>query len=216
MKKVSSKQGFTLIELVLVAGMLGVIGLSVYGTFANGIIIWKRVTQETATEDLTLFFEKVTFDLRNTFKLTGVRFRGERHKVTFPVRVHIKGEEGVAPSIGEVSYYFDGRNKALIREELNYSQIFRQRPGTKRVVAGEIQSLDFEYYVYDANKKQYSWVSHWQDRDETFGIEVEEQLPLIVRIMVGVHDANEKNIRTLNRTVQVPSACCWPLAKEDS
>ena len=83
MKKVSHRYGFTLIELVLVTAILGVIGMAVYGTFSNGINIWKQVTEDSAAEDITLFFEKISFDLRNSFKLTGIRFKGEKTQLAF-------------------------------------------------------------------------------------------------------------------------------------
>ena len=93
MKKVPSKRGFTLIELVLVTAILAVIGMAVYGTFSNGLNIWEKVTEDSVEEDIYLFFEKISVDLRNSFKLTGLRFKGGKTKVSFPSMIKYRSKE---------------------------------------------------------------------------------------------------------------------------
>jgi len=210
MKKTSFKRGFTLIELMLVTVILGVIGTAVYGTFANGISIWKTVTEDSVTEDINLFFEKVSFDLRNSFKLSGIRFKGEKTKVSFPSKIRYNGDDGIENTIGQITYYIDRRKRALIRKEANYSEVYRKKSGSKRILFENISSLQFKYYVYDEQYKTYAWVTNWQERDETFGIQVEERLPLIVKIEVGI--PSEKGEQTYVKTVQLPTGCCWPFS----
>jgi len=207
------KQGFTLIELVLVTSMLAVIGLTLYGTFTNGINIWKTVTQESTTEDISLFFEKISHDLRNSFKMTGVRFKGGKHEVSFPARIKYKGDDGLVDSIGRVTYSYDRRKKALKKEEMNYNQIFKKKPGLDRVLTEAASSLNFKYFVYDSEKKDYSWVTSWQESDETFGRQIEESLPLIVRVEVGI--PGERGEQKFVKNIALPSACCWPFIDEE-
>ncbi len=213
MKKVPRKHGFTLIELVLVASIVVIIGLAVYGTFANGINIWKRITQESDVEDVSLFFEKISYDLHNSFKMTGMRFRGGKREASFPVRIKEKGKNGIQGSIGEVTYSLDRKRKALIRQEVNYSEAYHKKKGPARVLVNNIRSLEFRYFTYDSNEKKYKWSSHWQQRDDPFGIKKEEALPLIVKIEVGIQEG--KDINKFVKTVDVPSACCWPFTEED-
>jgi len=208
MKKVPYKSGFTLVELVLVTAILAVIGMAVYGTFSNGINIWKKVTEDSVTEDISLFFEKISFDLRNSFKLTGMRFKGERTHVSFPLRIKYSGENGIESTIGQITYSLDKRRKTLKRGEKSYSEFYRKKAGSTRILSESISSLQFKYYVYDEKYKKYSWVTHWQERDETFGIQVEERLPLIVKVEVGI--PSEKGEQTFIKTVQLPTGCCWP------
>jgi len=212
MKKALYKHGFTLIELILVTAMLAVIGLALYGTFANGITIWKKVTQESVMEDISLFFEKVSHDLRNSFKMTGMKFRGGKNKISFPAKIKISGDEGIKNSIGQVTYYFDRRKQALNKREATYSEVYRHKPGSKRILTEDISSLQFQYFIYDSNKKKYSWVTSWQERDEPFGIVVEDNLPLIVRIEVGI--PKEHGEQKIVKTVLIPSACCWPFMSD--
>ena len=208
MKKVPSKRGFTLIELVLVTAILAVIGMAVYGTFSNGLNIWEKVTEDSVEEDIYLFFEKISVDLRNSFKLTGLRFKGGKTKVSFPSKIKYKGEDGLENTIGEITYYIDQKKKTLMRREANYSEVYRKKPGFVRILSENISSLQFKYYVYEEKYKKYAWVTDWQLSDEFFGEVVEETLPLVVKIEIGI--PGEKGERKFVKTVQLPMGCCWP------
>ena len=67
-----SRTGFTLVELVLVTAMLSVVGLAAYSAFSNGIRLWKRVNEEVIQEDINMFFVKISRDLRNLSRYSGI------------------------------------------------------------------------------------------------------------------------------------------------
>ena len=192
--------------------ILVVVGLAVYGTFASGLNIWKRITQQSQPEDINVFFEKITFDLRNSFKLSGIRFRGDKSKVSFPTRTKYMDDGLLGESIGQVTYTFNGRTKTVEQNAASYSDVFYKRPGQKRELAKDIRSLRFEYFTYDPDRKEFAWVSNWQDDDLPFGVETEENLPLIVKVELSVKDGGRE--REYVRTVPIPSACCWPMDTE--
>jgi len=213
MKKVLYKNGFTLIELVLVTAILAVIGMAVYGTFSNGVNIWKKVTEDNVVEDVNLFFEKISVDLRNSFKLTGIRFKGGRTQISFPSRMKYRGKDGIENTIGQVSYSLDKKREVLKRTKKNYSEVYLKGAGSSQILSENIKSLQFQYYIYDENYKKYSWVTRWQERDDTFGIQVEEKLPLIVKIKIGIPSENGE--QTFVKTVQLPTGCCWPFSVDE-
>lgn len=212
MKNSWSSRGFTLIELILVTAMLAVVGLAIYTAFVSGVQIWQRVTRTTETEDVALFFKNISYDLRNSFKLGTIRFRGEHQRVSFPTRIKHHTIEGVEDSIGKVTYAFDRRNKTLEKVQADYSEVYRKKAGVKRTLATGVASLSFEYYVFDAEREKYSWVTNWQARDEPFGREIEYNLPLIVKIEVGLPDGDFE--KKFVKTVYIPTACCWPFMEE--
>jgi len=214
MKIVRYKHGFTLIELILVTAILSVTGLAVYGTFASGISIWKTITQESACEDINIFFEKISFDLRSSFKLTGLRFRGGENKVSFPVKIKTSGDDGIKNSIGEVTYSYDWRKRTLNKRQATYGEAYRKKSGKKSILQEEVSSLNFQYFVYDPDKKDYSWVTSWQEEDLTLGRQVEENLPLIVRVEVGI--PKESGEQKFVKNVAIPSACCWPYLQDSN
>ncbi len=197
---------------MLVTAILAVVGMAIYGSFVSGINVWQRVTQPSETEDIGLFFKNISYDLRNSFLIDNMRFRGGAKQISFPTRIkqHVKG--GVEDSIGQVTYSFDRRKKQLHKSQADYSEVYRKKPGRKRLLIEGISSLQFHYFVYDAEREKYSWVTNWQERDEPFGAEAEYNLPLIVKIEVGI--PKEGMEKKFVKTVTVPSACCWPLMDE--
>ncbi len=51
-------------KIIIGVAILVVIGMALYGTFASGISIWKRVSQRSVTEDVGLIFKNMSYDLR--------------------------------------------------------------------------------------------------------------------------------------------------------
>jgi prepilin-type N-terminal cleavage/methylation domain-containing protein len=197
---------FSLVELLLVMAILSVVGITVYTTMVNGINIWQRIVVETSAEDVGIFLERLSGELRNTFLLTGIKFRGGRDSVSFPGRIRLTTKDGAATGIGEVRYAFDRRDKLISRGYKTYSQLYRNRGEQERPIAENIESLDFEYYFYEPERKKYSWSSGWQEHDETFGLQEEPALPLAIRIKVGIEEPEGKKVFT--KTVWIPSGCC--------
>ena len=66
--------------------------------------------------------------------------------------------------------------------------------------------------MYDPEDKKYSWVSSWQEKDGLFEEEAEDNLPLIVKVEVGIPKG--KIDQKFVKRIQIPSACCWPLLEE--
>jgi len=211
-KKILRKKGFTLIELILVSAILMVVGMALYGTFTSGINIWKRVSQRPVTEDVGLFFKNISYDLRNSFKVENIKFRGGRRHISFPTRIRRRDGEKLKDSIGQIAYSFDRKKGEVYKKQASYSEVYRKKSGRKRVLAEGISSLQFQYFIYDSEREKYSWVTNWQERDDPFGAEEEDRLPLIVRIEIGI--PKEKFEQKFVKTVSIPSACCWPLIDE--
>ena len=74
--------GFTLIETLLVVAISSVIALTIYSTFNSGLKIWQRLTKKEQASDLNIFFEKISYDLRNSFKFSDIKFVGEQTIIT--------------------------------------------------------------------------------------------------------------------------------------
>lgn len=202
----SSLTGFTFVEILLVMTLLSVIGLSMYATFTNGINFWLRINEKQAAEDIVVFFEKISHDLRNSFRYTGIDFRGRDDKVSFPIIGEFQGKRGKVEGIGRVEYFFDAGSDSVKTRQSNYSQVYKDKTGPERELVTDIESLSFRYYYYDPALKQYLWESSWQEKedDERFGIVQEKKLPLSVKIIVEFKDGRE--IRKFQRTVFIPAS----------
>jgi len=225
-------KGFTLVELMLVAVLLGIVGLAIVATFAGGLKIFDRMESYTAAKtDVLLSMEKMEKDLRSTFPVKGVGFIGEAKKMTFPAILRTVSAKGQAEeSLGSVSYYLDnaGDVRALSREERTYIQAVQKGSSEHGDIAvlAPIEDLNFQYFSYDPEAETYSWVNLW-DKSEPKEDQKEEgkapkgvialenrpeDIPLGVRIKISYRDGDKT--LTLNRTVFIKTAVSLNLAKK--
>ena len=230
-KKLKAAKGFTLVEMMLVAGILAIIGLTIVATFSGGLKIFYRMeSYNTVKADALISLDKLERDLRNAFPYEGIEFIGSSRKVTFPGLIKRFNSKGLAEeSPGAISYYLDdsGRTKALSKEEKRYTQAIKKEGAEKGPITrlAAIENLTFKYYSYDPESDAYSWVSVW---DKTEDIEDEEEgkkpkqenvplkdrkekFPLGVKIEISYKDADR--VITLNRAVFIQPAVWLNLAK---
>lgn len=181
--------------------MLSVVALAIYSTFNSGIKIWQRLIQGMPAEDLNIFFEKISNDLRNSFGFSGIEFVGEQNSISFATLVLTEmGQKERALSIGEVGYCFDAQTETLSRWQANYSQVYQNKSTLLRQMMSNVKSLSFQYYYYDPEEEAYIWKDVWQEQEEA---EKEEKVPLAVRIKIEFdEDAGRKNV---TRTITIPA-----------
>lgn len=224
-------KGFTLVEMLMVAVMLGILGLAIVSTFAGGLKIFNRMERYTATKaEILLSMEKMEKDLRNTFSLKGIDFIGEAKRMTFPATLRTFSAQGrTEESLGSVSYYRDdSRNeRSLSREEKTYTlAVKKENSGHGDVmVLAPIEDINFQYFSYDSETKTYSWVGAW-DKSEARKEQKEENkvakgvvaledrpedIPLGVKIKISYKDGGETF--TLSRTVFIKTAVSLNFAK---
>ncbi len=185
-----TKKGFTLIEMIMVSALLAVMSLAIYATFNNGMKIWQRVNQSIAEEDLNIFLDKFSGDLRNSFKFTGTKFLGKEDGLEFATLVDSAALQ--KRSVGKIIYFYDPTAEALSREYLDFSQVYSGENNSHKQSLKNIRALKFQYYLYDPQKKEYLWQDEW----------LKEELPLAVRIELEFN--NGTVVGNFTRTVGIP------------
>lgn len=185
-------RGFTLIELVIVAAILAIISLAVYSTFSSGIKIWQKINQNMPAEDVDIFFEKFTSDLRNSLKMADISFVGEEDKIEFATLV--SSQRLQKTTVGKIRYRFDDGKDEIIRQKMDYSDIYNGEDGGEEALLKNIKYTKFQYYAYDTEKQRYLWQDEW----------IEEELPLAVRIEVELK--NDEQTGKFIKTVSIPAS----------
>jgi len=184
---VNRKKGFTLLEVLIVSVLLIIFEISIYTTFNNGIKVWKLLNTKVPEEDIILFFEKLSYDFKNSFSYKTLPFKGNSEKISFPTIIVFSDSKKIKKGIGEVNYYFDKYNHSLFREQANYSQIYQNKKSEPFQIVNEIKDLVFMYYGYDEEKKIYRWKNKWE----------EKTLPIAIRIIIEYKDG--KITKTISR-----------------
>jgi prepilin-type N-terminal cleavage/methylation domain-containing protein len=186
-RPVPSLAGFTLIEMLLVIAVVSVISLAIYATLNNGLKLWQKANRQLPEEDLNIFLDKFTVDLRNSFKFTGIDFSGAPFRMEFPTLVSSQALR--SRSVGRVGYGYEPGSGVLIRAQQDFSQAYTAESRPLPVLSN-IKSLKFQYYVYDKEKKEYLWLEEW----------AKEGLPAAVRIELemGYDSQDNKFIKTVS------------------
>ncbi|MFH1791784.1 MAG: hypothetical protein ABH885_07385 [Candidatus Omnitrophota bacterium] len=76
---------FTLVELLLSLTMTIVIGMGIYKTMSLGISLWEWQKRNQPREDMLIFLERISHDLRNYCRMTEADFTGGSGNISFPV-----------------------------------------------------------------------------------------------------------------------------------
>lgn len=189
MRYMKINKAFTLIEMLIVTVTLSIISLAIYATFNNGIKIWQKINQEIPSEDIDVFFEKITYDLRNGLKVSNITFSGEEDEFELPTLVNSRR---LGMTVGKVRYGFDYTKGAVTRQRMDYSDIYNDESGIKEILLRNVKSLKFKYYIYDSEKQKYLWQDEW----------TKQGLPLALRIELELKNNDQANKFT--KTVSIP------------
>jgi prepilin-type N-terminal cleavage/methylation domain-containing protein len=187
-KNNKKNHGFTLVELLIVCVLLSIISLAIYGTLSKGVDIWKKVNTQIYQEDFSIFLEKLTSDLRNSFEYADLAFAGSEDKLEFAT--FVDNPRLAARTVGKVIYFYSSSEKMINRRQLDYSQIYRNTLVPSQDALGEVGSLRFSYYFFDSEKNEYVWNDVWENQG----------VPEAVRIEIEIEESGITNkiVRTVN------------------
>ena len=188
--KNSVKRGLTLIELLIVSMIVVVIALAINYSLGSGVKVWRKISQELTEEDLNIFFDKFSVDLHNSLEYAGIQFIGEQEELKFATLVASLRFSGKLP--GEIAYVYNTQTNILNRKLKDYSAVYNNEAGQIMPVLKSVESLEFSYYFFDSERKEYRWQEEWK----------KEGLPLAVRLDLEIKDGEK--FKKFTRTVTVP------------
>ena len=187
-----TSQGFTLAEMLIVSLLVAAIALAIFSAFDNGMKIWLRANQTVFEEDLNIFLEKFTGQLRNTFKFKSIAFAGTGESLEFPTLVD--SQRMKKRTVGKVIYSYDAMSRTVSKEERDYSNIYRKSEGVIAQTLTGVRSLKISYYYYNEELKDYTWVEEWTG---------EKGIPLSVRMVLEFE--KEDDVDIFIKTVDIPA-----------
>ena len=179
------QSGFTLIELMVAASIMGLIGLAILTTFGSGFSVYERVQAYGGTQaDALLALEEFERDVRNIFPMPTIPVEAEADRIAFPavIETYEEEEEGdtqLHSSIGKISYFLEGmgvEGKVLKKSTQNYSGAVAG--STDSADTGEtlvtVNNLAFRYYSYNPEEGKYHWGDTWSEDEGSSlkGVEV--------------------------------------------
>ncbi len=197
------KRAFTFIEISLVAAILSIIALAIYASLSSGTKVWKRASAKSLEAEASIFFDKISNDLRNWLPFSGVTCRGDKTELYFSLiqeGSYVKGTQAVqddgtlkeesVPDFGAVRYYFDRQKSCVYREYTDYPALSSKKESKPRLVPilENVLSFSFEYYYFDVADRKGSWSDV-----------LENAVPSAVRIEIAFTESG--HIRKMTKTV---------------
>ena len=194
MTAMSKKNCFTLTEVAIVAALFSVVGIALVSSFSSGLKVWKKVYTQTPQDQVAIFFDKVSLDLRSAFNHNEIKFLGNAKRISFPGLIITRDSGGsLKKSIGEVVYYWDESGKKILRITNSMSDLYKESRGKVYEVLNGVDNFEINYYSYSPEEDEYFWNDCRQD-----GI-----LPLSVTITVSF--GYEDNILNFTKTISLPA-----------
>lgn len=161
--------GFSLLELLLVSMAVPIVALAVYANFSSGIRIWETLRFGLAREEKSIFFQKVSDDLRSTFKHSTLPFVGDAGQVSFAGFLGPDSGAGDA-RIGQIGYSYDAGKKSVLRQTKNLSQVYQDKPARAQVVLMDAADFNISYFYHDPSDGVFKWQAVWDPRDGSLPI----------------------------------------------
>ncbi len=173
----------------MVTAMLGIISLSIFATFSNGLKIWQKINKPLAQEEMGVFFEKLSKDLSSCLKLSNLSFSGNQVYLEIPTLVNSANLGNRSP--GLANYTFD-RQSGVSRRQKDYSQIYTHQETEAVLLLKGLRSFQFTYYYFDKQRQEYLWAPEWSQAG----------IPLAVRVSLSLEGSSEDE--KIIRTITVP------------
>ncbi|MBI2981290.1 MAG: type II secretion system protein [Deltaproteobacteria bacterium] len=177
-----------MIELLVVASLLGILSLAIYGALSGGVRLSRQLQSEKFSNDLMLGWKGLQKDLRGQLKYSAIPFVGEEEKVSFASLVSI--EEGGQPrhdEVGQIRYDHDQSCRCICRQKRTYVDLLK---GTKRdclPVFRSVADASFEFYGQEGEWGGGHLFSEWGG----------ETPPMAVRLKVTLEGGVEKQFTTV-------------------
>lgn len=192
-------RALTLVELLLVAGLMAALSIAIYQSFSNGIDVWKRSQHISTDEDVLIFFDKLNTDLTHAMNFSLFEFQGGDRSITIPTIVNVplsrlgsRDIEYFSQQPGLVRYSFSYSRGEITREVAYYGRAMKKEFGAPAVLVKNAVGVRFSYE--DLTERKLS----------KHGV-LDHTLPDYVRVQVEFKE-DSGEAREFQRLFEVPAA----------
>ncbi|MDD5560717.1 MAG: type II secretion system protein GspJ [Candidatus Omnitrophica bacterium] len=187
--KEKSTRGFTLLELIISGAIIFLVSITIYSVFAGGLNVWKRADQARGKGyALRLVIEKLSSELRNTFKFSTIPFEGSEDSISFAGLDDNK--------VSRVSYFIND-DGAFCRRVQSYADVFKKGESGKysSLIPG-VSGLKFGYCYLDNATGDYKWKDDWVKEEQ-------DTIPQAVKIELTLKKASGEESK-FAKTIFIP------------
>ena len=166
--------GFTLVELLVTASLMTLVGGACVAALTGGVNVWQRARQyQTHDEPALIAFEQMQRDLQNVRRFLPIPPEGRTDRYAFAA-VSRGGVDG-GHELGHLSYFLDRRLQAVCRSFVPFRRMNRSRPQEAcRPVMDGVMRLRFSYFGKQDGELR--WSPSWDSPDPPAAVKVSVQM----------------------------------------
>lgn len=178
-----SQKGFTLLELLVVATMVSVMGAVIFSVFARGLDLRKRADGARIHEkDAWVAADAFAREFRDAYAFPGLPFQGKPTGAAFPTL--IRRTSSAELEMGFVEYVYDPAARSILRRQRDYYSLFKDKndPNTvpdepARAVLTDVESFTVRYFSFNKSAMKLEWADTW-DAKEGFPLGIRTEITL--------------------------------------
>lgn len=192
---VKNKKAMTMIEALLVVALFSTLSLTIFQAFSNGLRIWDYGTASFKEEDVSIFLDKLSLDLRNSLLFSRIPFKGNPKSLECASLLMLKADPKssekrlYARQIGKVKYFFDKNKGKIFRIQANYGQALKSRYQDSKVLVNQVADLTFRYFYKEGE-------------DLLIALKAEDDLPTMIE--VSVQYQGNGDVRRITKRIDIP------------
>ncbi len=190
------RAGFSLVELLIAAGIASLIAGGITLSLFSGIAAWRRIRQMQGLE-VAIALEQMASQFANSPSFAEIPFEGEPDRLAFPALVRLVDSEGVAAwTLGRRLYFLDEERQALCVRDETYGDFLS---GTSRLplrcLAAGVRGIELEYLRLDPELGTSTWLTRWEPTES-------QRVPWAIRATVVLQTPRGQEIRFVKGSIR--------------
>lgn len=180
MKSLRRRQGFTMIEALIVACLFAMLGLTLVSAFSTGMKVWKRAAGLVVNERQSIVgLERLSLELRRLPSVAFSVFNGTETQCTF-LNVLSEGRQNI-------SYWYEPEEKKLYRSAAMEGA---EENASVRSLVNGVETFNLSYFGFNPKTLGLEFMDTWTNRTG---------VPKMVKAVLKVKDAE------FEKTILVPA-----------
>ena len=151
-----------MVEVFLVAALLGMVLLAIFSTYNAGIRIWRSIKELKLVEDRRFFIaiEKIRKELMGYIRdFDDISFEGDdKEGLSFPSISNL--------DIVKVTYHFDKNRDGLLRKVVRFSDSLKDKMEERTTELFDADDVQLYYLFYDAGEETGDWITCFTEEEE--------------------------------------------------
>jgi type II secretory pathway pseudopilin PulG len=156
----------SLIEVLVAAAIVAIIGTAVAAVLAGGLRVWERVHDELNSQTaMAIGMEMLERDVHNACHFYGISFEGDVTHFAMAVPMKISAAGGsVYTAVGTIDYAYDSGRHALVRARWAFPSA-RATEASPEVVIPDIADATCEFLKCLPEERTARWQTAWHEKN---------------------------------------------------